>query len=100
MTTASSPGYPESGGARDTYTAPRTRTETKSAFRTTELFVYAASVIAVLIASLAVGDDAAGVDRFPADQAWLYVTLLTIGYLVSRGLAKSGTREPTDDTRH
>jgi len=26
-----------------------------------------------------------------ADKAWLYITLLTIGYLISRGLAKSGS---------
>ncbi len=30
---------------------------------------------------------------FGAASAWLYVTLLTIGYMVSRGLAKSGSRE-------
>lgn len=35
---------------------------------------------------------------FGAQEAWFYVTLLTIGYLVSRGLAKSGSREPFDDT--
>jgi hypothetical protein len=100
MTTASSPGYPEaeSGSARDTHTAARTQSETKPSFKTSEIFVYAASVAAVLIASLAVGDGSDGVDRFPADQAWLYVTLLTIGYLISRGLAKSGSRA-SDDTR-
>jgi len=27
-----------------------------------------------------------------ADKAWFYVTLLTIGYMVSRGLAKAGSR--------
>ncbi|MFJ8827844.1 hypothetical protein ACIREE_39705 [Streptomyces sp. NPDC102467] len=63
------------------------------------MFAYVASVIAVLVASLAVGDGSDGVDRFPADRAWLYVTLLTIGYLISRGLAKSGSRETTDTTR-
>jgi hypothetical protein len=25
---------------------------------------------------------------------WLYVTLLTIGYMISRGLAKAGSRDP------
>ena len=34
---------------------------------------------------------------FSAQQAWFYVTLLTIGYMMSRGLAKSGSREPYDD---
>jgi hypothetical protein len=29
---------------------------------------------------------------FLADKAWFYVTLLTIGYMISRGLAKAGTR--------
>ena len=27
-----------------------------------------------------------------ADQVWRYVTYLTIGYLISRGLAKAGSR--------
>ena len=27
------------------------------------------------------------------DKAWFYIVLLTIGYVVSRGLAKSGSRE-------
>jgi hypothetical protein len=35
-----------------------------------------------------------------AKQAWLYVTILTVGYTISRGLAKSGSREPhTADDR-
>jgi hypothetical protein len=29
--------------------------------------------------------------------AWWHLTLLTIGYMVARGLAKSGSREPYDD---
>jgi hypothetical protein len=32
-----------------------------------------------------------------ACQPWLYVTILTVGYMVSRGLAKSGSREPYDE---
>ena len=39
-----------------------------------------------------------GDEGFSAQQAWFYVTLLTIGYMVSRRLAKSGSREPYDDT--
>ena len=30
---------------------------------------------------------------FGAQEAWFYVTLLTIGYMISRGLAKSGSRD-------
>ncbi|MCI4063979.1 hypothetical protein MRQ36_15820 [Micromonospora sp. R77] len=71
--------------------------ETKPAFKTTEFIAYVAMVLGVLIASLVVdgngnGDNGAGGDYFRADRAWLYVVMLTIGYLVSRGLAKSGSR--------
>jgi hypothetical protein len=30
---------------------------------------------------------------------WWFITLLTIGYMVVRGLAKAGSREPYDDRR-
>ena len=66
-------------------------TETKASFKTTELIVFVASVLGVLIAAAVTdnGDDGQG---FDARTAWLYVTLLTIGYMISRGLAKSGSR--------
>jgi hypothetical protein len=67
--------------------------ETKPSWKSTELFAYLAAVIAVLIASQLVGGGVHhGNDYFTADKAWWYITLLTIGYLVSRGLAKSGSR--------
>ena len=75
------------------YTATRRiSTETKASFKTTELLAYLAAVIGVLIASAVV--DASD---FGAQEAWFYVTLLTIGYMVSRGLAKSGSRDYFDD---
>ena len=69
--------------------------ETKPSFKTTELIVYVLSVLGVLIASLVVDVNEDG-QRFSAYQGWFLVSLLTIGYLISRGLAKSGSR---DDTR-
>ena len=36
-------------------------------------------------------------DGFRAPQAWLYVTILTGAYAISRGLAKSGVREYPED---
>jgi hypothetical protein len=82
-------------------TLRRRSTETKAAFKTTEFIAYVVITVAVLIASLVVdgngnGDNGAGGDYFRADRAWFYVVLLTIGYLVSRGLAKSGSREHHD----
>jgi hypothetical protein len=77
-----------------TATAPgntrRISTETKAAVKTTELIAYAVITILVLVAAQ-VADD------FRAKDAWFFVTLLTIGYMVSRGLAKSGSRDFYDD---
>jgi hypothetical protein len=72
----------------------RVARETKPSFKTTELVVYVLSVLGVLIAS-AVTDVNADGQGFSAYQAWFLVTLLTIGYLTSRGLAKSGSRDET-----
>ena len=73
----------------------RSSTETKSAFKTTELVVFVLSVLGVLIAAAVtdIGEDGQG---FGARSAWLYVTLLSIGYMISRGLAKAGSRDRHD----
>jgi hypothetical protein len=63
-------------------------TETKAAFKTTEPIAYVVAVVGFLIAALVV--DAADAGGFGAKYAWLYVTILTVGYMVSCGLAKSG----------
>jgi hypothetical protein len=76
--------------------AQRRTTETKAAFKTTEFVVYVLAVVGVLLASYLVGDADGRGDVFLADQAWFYVTLLSIGYLISRGLAKAGSRERYD----
>ena len=87
--------------AQHQHHAPLHGDETKPSWKTTELFVYLAAVAGVLIASQTVGDGAAnnGADYFAADKAWWYITLLTIGYLVSRGLAKAGSRTRDAGTR-
>lgn len=79
---------------RNQGTRGRLTTETKEAQRTTELIAYVATVVAVLVAAQYVDQSDAG--GLGARQAWLYVTILTVGYMISRGLAKSGSREPYD----
>jgi hypothetical protein len=74
-------------------TAQRLTTETKSFFKTSEWWTYVAVVAGVLIAGNAIESEG-GNDYFAADKVWLYVTILTLGYLVSRGIAKSGSRDP------
>jgi hypothetical protein len=72
----------------------RRSTETKAAFKTTELIAYVAAVVGVLIAGAVIDSNDAG--SLGGRQVWLYVTILTVGYMVSRGLAKSGSRDPYD----
>jgi hypothetical protein len=74
----------------------RLSTETKHSLKTTEFWAYVATVVGILIAAWIVssGNGNNTGDAFKASQAWLYVTIVSVGYLVSRGLAKSGTREP------
>lgn len=71
----------------------RFTTETKEATKTTELIAYVVAVVGVGITALTVDDD----PDFGAERAWLYITILTVGYMVSRGLAKAGSHEPYDE---
>ena len=72
----------------------RLSTETKASTKTTEFFVFIAAVVAVVVTALMVGqDDSTGIDPFGAYDAIQFITYLSIGYMVARGLAKSGSRE-------
>jgi hypothetical protein len=76
----------------------RLTTETKHSTKTTEFYAMIAVIAGILIASWVVGQgDGNGrpnVDAFPASRAWLYVAIVAVGYMVSRGLAKAGSRDP------
>jgi hypothetical protein len=78
-------------------TARRLTTETKQAFKTTEFFAYVAVLAGILIAGLLTSAGDGHDDRLGASAVWLYVTILTLGYMLSRGLAKSGSRDPYTD---
>jgi hypothetical protein len=66
----------------------RTFTETKAGSKTTEFMLTIAAIVAILIA-VYVGD--ADLD---ATDGWRYASWVAAAYIVSRGLAKLGTREP------
>ncbi|MEA2419271.1 MAG: hypothetical protein QOE60_1477 [Thermoleophilaceae bacterium] len=72
----------------------RLATETKQAFKTTEFWAMVALVVAILIAGNSIESAEGGPDIFAADKVWLYITILGSAYMISRGLAKSGSREP------
>ena len=73
----------------------RLTTETKAAFKTTEFVAFLAVLAGILIAAGVVDESNNG--GLGAKQAWLYATILTVGYMVSRGLAKCGSSQPYDE---
>ena len=73
----------------------RLATETKASFKTSEFYVYLVILLALLIAGSVVNvEDGPGGDPLRADEVWLYAVILTVGYMVSRGIAKAGSRDP------
>ena len=68
-----------------TYVGDRTSDETKHSLKTTEFWAMAGLIVAILAAS-AVSDSLDDV------RAWTLVAAIGIGYMISRGLAKSGTK--------
>ena len=68
-----------------TYVGDRTTDETKHSLKTTEFWAMAGLIVAILAAS-AISDSLDDV------RAWTLVAAVGIGYMISRGLAKSGTK--------
>jgi uncharacterized membrane protein len=75
----------------------RLATETKAAVKTTEFYAYIIVLAGILIAGLATKAGSGHDDRLLSKQVWLYATILSVGYMVSRGLAKAGSHEPYTD---
>jgi hypothetical protein len=66
--------------------------ETKPFFLTSEFAVSLLAVIGIAIT-------AASSTSFGAWRAWVLITAVVVGYLVSRGIAKSGTKSNSWDPR-
>ena len=66
--------------------------ETKPSFLTSELVVAAVAVAGIAIT-------AASSDAFGAWRAWILITAVVVGYLLSRGIAKAGSRSRASDPR-
>ena len=114
----------ERNGQTRTRPVRRLATETKQAFKTSEFWAMVGLIVAILVSAAVINGGDNGTDEFiayvamvagvliaaavvdeadggglGAKQAWLYVTILTVGYMVSRGLAKAGSRQPYDEDR-
>jgi hypothetical protein len=74
-------------------------TETKLSFKTTEFIAYVVVLVGIFIAGAVTKAGSNANDVFRADQVWLYAAVLTVGYMISRCLAKSGSREPYTEER-
>jgi hypothetical protein len=84
--------------ARSLSRTRRLATETKQAFKTTEFWAMVGVIVAILVSAAAIkGGDSGGTDEFIARSAWLYVSIVAAAYIISRGLAKSGSSEPYTD---
>jgi hypothetical protein len=66
-------------------------TGSQSAYITVELILYLLASIGIFITAAVIDESGSG-QGFGASEAWFYVTLLTVGFLLSRGLAKLGGR--------
>ena len=70
-------------------TTSRTFTETKAFFKTSEFIVWLVATAAVLVVTHMDGSDS-----LTSWHGWLLVTVLSAAYMLSRGIAKAGSREP------
>jgi hypothetical protein len=99
MSTQTPPVAPTRPNQTVDYERPRTSvrqtfTESKAGAKTTEFYVMLVFVAGVLLATYADSDSLARKD------GWMVAGLAVAAYIISRGLAKLGTREPYDDDRN
>jgi len=100
MEAATRPGAVRTDPIRSEGRIRRLATETKQAFKTTEFWAMVGVVVAILVSAAVVdAGDNGGTDQFIARQAWLYVAIVAGAYLISRGLAKSGSSDPYTESR-
>lgn len=92
--TAASSARPGAVSVRETATTGASHfTEAKNGFKTSEMYVALGLMAAILIAAYVNDNDSLG-----HSQGWLYASIVGAAYIISRGLAKLGVREPERET--
>jgi len=76
----------------DTRRTHRTFTETKLGFKTSEFYMMLIFAVAVIVAAYA-----SSADALSREDGWRYASFVAVAYIISRGLAKLGVREPYQD---
>src|SRR3954467_6352033 len=93
MTTNTSGGVGASRVAQtDTRRTHRTFTETKLGFKTSEFYMMLIFAVAVIVAAYA-----SSADALSREDGWRYATSAAAAYIIRRGRAKLGVREPYRD---
>jgi hypothetical protein len=92
--TVGSTGYTQETTQGGYYDYEEPYTETKEFFRTSEFWASLLLVVGVLLAAYSSGED-----TLSLNNGWRYASFITIGYVVSRGLAKAGSVEPRNRHR-
>ena len=69
----------------------RPTSETKQALMSHEFWLWAIALIALILAGALI--DKGRPDRYGPGAVWSFITIVTVGYLLSRGLAKAMRRE-------
>jgi len=85
----SSTGYTAPSGAREAEVSRRRYTEAKDGFKSSEFYVMVAFAAAVLVATYL------GVDSLARADGWRFAAFAVVAYILSRGLAKLGVRQPS-----
>ncbi len=73
---------------RDNRTQDHVVKETRRSFQTTEFFAMIGAIAAVIVVGYGNEDDSLNAERI-----WMYVTIIASAYMISRGLAKAGSRD-------
>ena len=63
----------------------------QSAYITIELILFVLATLGIFITAAVIDENGSG-QGFGASEAWFYVTLLAVGFMISRGLAKMAGR--------
>jgi hypothetical protein len=74
-----------------THRTVRSFTETKLGYKTSEFLMMLIFVVGVIVAAYA-----SSADALSREDGWRFASFVAAAYIVSRGLAKLGTREPYD----
>src|SRR3954466_9446562 len=92
MTTTTPGSFGTTGDRAEPRRTVRSFTETKLGYKTSEFLMMLIFVVGVLVAAYA-----SSADALSREDGWRFASFVAAAYIISRGLAKLGVREPYRD---